>query len=147
MPLGDRRGPRHSVYDLCHPESPEESLHMPSSISTATSHKPHELEYMRLQGVFSKLPDDVCDELVRCYFQHVHFFIPIIDAPAFLNDYCSNGSRDISLLLYWSMLLAAANVSVPCSSQPYLHILMPCPLYSLSIRMSCKKQASPVGRP
>lgn len=112
MPLGDRRGPRHSVYDLCHPESLEESLHMPSSISAAISHKPHELEYMRLQGVFSKLPDDVCDELVRCYFQHVHFFLPIIDAPAFLNEYCSNGSRNVSLLLYWSMLLAAANVSL-----------------------------------
>ncbi|KAL7920603.1 hypothetical protein ACQKWADRAFT_297968 [Trichoderma austrokoningii] len=107
--IGDRRGPRHSVYDLCHPESPEESLHVPSSISAPISHKPHELEYMRLQGVFSKLPDDVCDELVRCYFQHVHFFHPIIDAPAFLNEYCSNGSRNISLLLYWSMLLAAAN--------------------------------------
>ncbi|KAL7895565.1 hypothetical protein HDV63DRAFT_381750 [Trichoderma sp. SZMC 28014] len=107
--IGDRRGPLHSVYDLCHPESPEESLHMPSSISAATSHKPHELEYMRLQGVFSKLPDDVCDELVRCYFQHVHFFLPIIDAPAFLNEYCSNGSRNVSLLLYWSMFLAAAN--------------------------------------
>ncbi|KAM0512121.1 hypothetical protein ACHAPE_009169 [Trichoderma viride] len=107
--IGDRRGPRHSVYDLCHPESLEESLHMPSSISAAISHKSHELEYMRLQGVFSKLPDDVCDELVRCYFQHVHFFLPIIDAPAFLNEYCSNGSRNVSLLLYWSMLLAAAN--------------------------------------
>ncbi|KAK1238144.1 hypothetical protein MKX08_002723 [Trichoderma sp. CBMAI-0020] len=107
--IGDRRGPRHSVYDLCHPESPEESLHMPSGISAAISHKPHELEYMRLQGVFSKLPDDVCDELVRCYFQHVHFFLPIVDAPAFLNEYCSNGSRNISILLYWSMLLAAAN--------------------------------------
>ncbi|KAH8125632.1 hypothetical protein LI328DRAFT_151755 [Trichoderma asperelloides] len=107
--IGDRRGPRHSVYDLCHPESPEETLHIPPVISTTTSHKPHELEYMRLQGVFSKLPDEVCDELVRCYFQHVHFVLPIIDAPAFLNDYCNNGSRNISLLLYWSMLLAAAN--------------------------------------
>jgi hypothetical protein len=66
---------------------------------------------MRLQGVFSRLPEDVCDELIRCYFQHVHFFLPIIDAPAFLNEYCSNGSRNISLLLYWGMLLAAANVS------------------------------------
>ncbi|KAM0263713.1 hypothetical protein ACHAQJ_001027 [Trichoderma viride] len=107
--IGDRRGPRHSVYDLCHPETPEEARYIPPSTATTLSHKPHELEYMRLQGVFSKLPDDVCDELVRCYFQHVHFFLPIIDAPAFLNEYCSNGSRNISLLLYWSMLLAAAN--------------------------------------
>ncbi|RFU81421.1 c6 transcription factor [Trichoderma arundinaceum] len=107
--IGDRRGPRHSVYDLCHPETPEEARYLPPITSITSSHKPHELEYMRLQGVFSKLPHDVCDELVRCYFQHVHFFLPIIDAPAFLNEYCSNGSRNISLLLYWSMLLAAAN--------------------------------------
>ncbi|EHK16237.1 uncharacterized protein TRIVIDRAFT_114210, partial [Trichoderma virens Gv29-8] len=95
--------------DLCHPETPEDARDLPPSTAITSSHKPHELEYMRIQGVFSKLPDDVCDELVRCYFQHVHFFLPIIDAPAFLNEYCSNGSRNISLLLYWSMLLAAAN--------------------------------------
>ncbi|UKZ55988.1 hypothetical protein TrVGV298_009812 [Trichoderma virens] len=88
---------------------PEDARDLPPSTAITSSHKPHELEYMRIQGVFSKLPDDVCDELVRCYFQHVHFFLPIIDAPAFLNEYCSNGSRNISLLLYWSMLLAAAN--------------------------------------
>lgn len=120
---------------------------MPSSISAATSHKPHELEYMRLQGVFSKLPDDVCDELVRCYFQHVHFFLPIIDAPAFLNEYCSNGSRNVSLLLYWSMFLAAANVSVPGQYQTLFAYTYATHLYSLSIQTSCKKQASLVGRP
>lgn len=109
--IGDRRGPRHSVYDLCHPETPEDARYLPPDTVISSSHKPHELEYMRLQGVFSRLPDDVCDELIRCYFHHVHFFLPIIDAPAFLNEYCSNGSRNISLLLYWSILLAAANVS------------------------------------
>ncbi|KAL5083897.1 hypothetical protein Trisim1_000806 [Trichoderma cf. simile WF8] len=107
--IGDRRGPRHSVYDLCHPETPEDARYLPPDTVISSSHKPHELEYMRLQGVFSRLPDDVCDELIRCYFHHVHFFLPIIDAPAFLNEYCSNGSRNISLLLYWSILLAAAN--------------------------------------
>ncbi|KAL7929726.1 hypothetical protein V8C35DRAFT_314642 [Trichoderma chlorosporum] len=107
--IGDKRGPRHSVYDLCHPETPEEARHLPPITTISSFHKPHELEYMRLQGVFSRLPDDVCDELIRCYFQHVHFFLPIIDAPAFLNEYSSHGSRNISLLLYWSMLLAAAN--------------------------------------
>ncbi|KAL7794297.1 hypothetical protein V8C37DRAFT_409332 [Trichoderma ceciliae] len=107
--IGDRRGPRHSMYDLCHPETPEEPRYLHPSTAATSSHKPHELEYMRLQGVFSKLSDDVCDVLVGCYFRHVHFFLPIIDASAFLNEYCSNGSRNISLLLYWSMLLAAAN--------------------------------------
>lgn len=100
---------------------------------------------MRLQGVFSKLPDEVCDELVRCYFQHVHFVLPIIDAPAFLNDYCNNGSRNISLLLYWSMLLAAANVSRLSNSHVATRAYVTL-LYSLSIQMSCEKQVLLVGR-
>lgn len=66
---------------------------------------------MRQQGVFTKLPDDVCDDLVRCYFHHVHFFLPVVDAPDFLNEYCKHGSQNISLLLLWSMFLASANVS------------------------------------
>src|ERR1700679_2021345 len=75
------------------------------------SWKPHEVEYLRHQGAFSTLPDDVCDDLIRCYFHHVHFFLPIIDAASFLTEYENNGRQNISLLLFWSMLLAAANVS------------------------------------
>lgn len=75
------------------------------------SWKPHELEYLRHQGAFAALPDEVCDSLVRCYFHHVHFFLPIVDAASFLTEYENNGRQNISLLLFWSMLLAAANVS------------------------------------
>ena len=69
------------------------------------------MEYLRHEKAFDKLPDDICDDLIRCYFSHVHFFLPIVDAPAFLNEYTNNGRQNISLLLFWSMLLAAANVS------------------------------------
>lgn len=51
------------------------------------AHKSHELEYMRQQEVFSVPPSDLCDNLVRCYFQHVHFFLPVIDAATFLSEY------------------------------------------------------------
>jgi hypothetical protein len=112
---GDKRGPRQSVYDLCHPGAPQEARpYMPPKASNI-SHKPHEIEYMRLQGAFENLPPDVCDELIRCYFQHVHFFLPIVDAPGFLNAYISDDSQNISRLLLWSMLLAAANVSFFCT--------------------------------
>lgn len=73
-------------------------------------HKPHEIDYMRHQNVYVNLPEDICDELLRCYFQHVHFFLPVVDASAFLNEYCTRGPGSISKLLLWSMLLAAANV-------------------------------------
>jgi hypothetical protein len=65
---------------------------------------------MRLQGAYTTLPRDVSDDLIRIYFQHVHFILPIIDAPGFLEEYFCNGCQNISLLLFWSMLLAAANV-------------------------------------
>ncbi|KAM3440338.1 hypothetical protein NHJ13734_003356 [Beauveria thailandica] len=77
--------------------------------TTLLTRKPHETEYMRHEGVFSKLPDDVCDELIGCYFQHVHFLLPILDVPAVLNEYWSRGSQGINPLLLWSMFLAAAN--------------------------------------
>jgi hypothetical protein len=74
------------------------------------SWKAQEVEYLRHQGAFITLPDDVCDDLVRCYFHHVHFFLPIVDAASFLTEYENNGRQNISWLLFWSMLLAAANV-------------------------------------
>ncbi|KAM3502005.1 hypothetical protein MY10362_005152 [Beauveria mimosiformis] len=77
--------------------------------TTLPTRKPHEIEYMRHEGVFTKLPDDVCDELIGCYFQHVHFFLPILDVPTVLNEYWSRGSQGINPLLLWSMFLASAN--------------------------------------
>ena len=72
---------------------------------------------MRTHGAFTELPTEVFNELIRCYFQHVHFFLPIVDAPGFLNEYINNGTQNISRLLLWSMLLAAANVNLPLLSR------------------------------
>lgn len=69
---------------------------------------------MRGQGVFENLPADVRDELVRCYFQHVHFFLPVIDVPGFLKEYTKDGSQHVNRMLLWSMMLAAANVRKFC---------------------------------
>ena len=120
---GDKRGPRQSVYDLCHPGTPQEARPYLPVRAPNISHKPHEVEYMRHQGIYAVLPDDVCDELIRCYFQHVHFFLPVIDAASFLNEYIRNGSQSMNPLLFWSMLLAAANVSpfYPDSMDKLLH--------------------------
>jgi hypothetical protein len=108
---GDKRGARHFVYDLCHPGSPQDSTPCIVQREPNVSWKPHELEYLRYEGAFNTLPSDVCDDLIRCYFHHVHFFLPVIDAAPFLDEYTKNGRQNISLVLFWSMLLAAANVS------------------------------------
>ncbi|CEJ83047.1 hypothetical protein VHEMI03079 [[Torrubiella] hemipterigena] len=109
--MGDGRGPRLSVYHLCHPQSPDKPS--PAHTKTVSTHKPHELEYLRLSGAFTLLPEDLYADLIRTYFHHVHFSLPIIDAARFLTEFHSNGTRNISPLLLWSMLLAAANFTEP----------------------------------
>ncbi|KAH8705838.1 fungal-specific transcription factor domain-containing protein [Talaromyces proteolyticus] len=111
--IGDTRGPRQSVYELCHPSVPqEESLEIVTrnTINASTNTlKPHEVDYIRHEGGYKVLLPEVCDELIRCYFHHVHSSMPVIDAPGFLNEYVENGSGNINPLLWWSMLLAATN--------------------------------------
>jgi hypothetical protein len=119
--IGDRRGPRFFVYDLCYPEAPQDAMPHLLPRRAETRWKAHEVDYLRHQGAFETLPDSVCDSLVRCYFQHVHFFLPIVDAASFLAEYENNrGPPNISLLLFWSMLLAAANVSLLCRWKVFL---------------------------
>jgi hypothetical protein len=107
---GDGRGPRSFVYDICHPDSPQDARLQLLPRPADTSWKPHEVAYLRHEGAFDKIPDDVCEDLIICYFHHVHFFLPIVDAASFLTEYENNGRENMSLLLFWSMLLAAANV-------------------------------------
>ncbi|KAJ6789457.1 hypothetical protein PWT90_00258 [Aphanocladium album] len=94
-------------FDPSHPDAPQQArAAMPIR---RLAHKPHEIEYMRHQGVFNQLPGDVCDELVRCYFQHVHFFLPILDVPSFLNSYCRHGPQGSNPLQLTTLFLASAN--------------------------------------
>lgn len=108
---GDRRGARSFVYELCHPGAPQDAMPLLLPKASTIPWKPHEREYLRHEGAFVTLPDEVCDDLIRCYFHHVHFFLPIVNASSFLIEYVSKDRQNISLLLFWSMLLAAANVS------------------------------------
>jgi hypothetical protein len=137
-PSGDRRGPRFFVYDICHPESPQDARPYLLPRPADTSWKPHEVEYLRHQGVFDILPSDIRDDLIRCYFHHVHFFLPIVDAAAFLTEYETNGRYNISLLLFWSMLLAAANVSHSQSFVLKRHLLTSSHFLVCRIRCSAK---------
>lgn len=91
--------------------------------------KPHEIEYMRHQGVFKQLPEDVSEILLRQYFEHVHFFLPILDASTLLNE-VSRASQGIDPLLLWSIYLASANVCIsrrrigPTSSHVFYSLQM-----------------------
>lgn len=118
--IGDNRGPRQSVYELCHPLTPQEarqqgtggrdkgdSNRSPQVRLPAWS--AHELAYLRHEGAFQTLRPDLCDDLIRVYFEHVHFFMPILDAADVLGAYTRHGASGLHPLLCWSMCLAAAN--------------------------------------
>ncbi|VTT68198.1 unnamed protein product [Fusarium fujikuroi] len=108
--LGDKRGPRCTVYDICDAVSPQDSIpYLPPKGTLHTLHKPHQVEYMRSEGALTTLPTDVCDDMIWTYFKHVHFFLPIVDAEGFLNDYHGQGPHKKHDLLFWSMMLAATN--------------------------------------
>ncbi|KAF5634684.1 cutinase transcription factor 1 beta [Fusarium sp. NRRL 52700] len=107
---GDKRGPRCTVYDICDAVSPQDSVpYLPPKGALRTPHKPHQVEYMRSEGALTTLPADVCDDMIWAYFKHVHFFLPIVDAQGFLNDYHEQGPHEKHDLLFWSMMLAATN--------------------------------------
>jgi hypothetical protein len=72
---------------------------------------PADMEYLRAKGVYSLPPPDVCDELLRAYFHHIHPILPIIEADRVLNAYVGGGLQKLNLLLMWSMFSVSANVS------------------------------------
>ena len=49
--------------------------------------------------------------LIRCYFEHMHFFFPVLDVETFFRDALKGEDR--CWLLYWAVMLAGANVSRP----------------------------------
>ncbi|EPE04422.1 c6 transcription factor [Ophiostoma piceae UAMH 11346] len=125
--MGDNRGPRQSVYDLCHPLTPQETRPPralqsansnskgskatggPTSVPSSSLWRPHETAYLNHQGAFTPLSPRLLDDVMRVYFAHVHFFLPVLDAGEFVDDYKTSGWKGIDPLLGWSMCLAAAN--------------------------------------
>lgn len=62
------------------------------------------------EPLLTSFPEEpVLQELLQCYFQYVHPFLPIVDANDFLSTIDSPQRR--SPLLKWSMLFAGASVS------------------------------------
>lgn len=70
---------------------------------------PEDINYLSAKGAFTLPPHNIREALIRCYFHYVHPFSPILDTNEFLLDY---EKGRMSLLLLWSMFIAAASVSV-----------------------------------
>lgn len=120
-----------ATFDPSLPDAPQRARI--AAPTKPPARKAYEVEYMRHQGVFKQLPEDVCEILLRQYFEHVHFFLPVLDASTLLNEYSSHGSQGIDPLLLWSIFLASANVCIlRCPSPDTRYKLTPkTPLSSL----------------
>lgn len=53
---------------------------------------------------------EICEELLRAYFHHVHPIMPVIDATTLPQLYPSGDGQPYNLILLWSIFYAAANV-------------------------------------
>ncbi|KFZ15702.1 hypothetical protein V502_05445 [Pseudogymnoascus sp. VKM F-4520 (FW-2644)] len=107
MYIGDQQSASSFVFDLCN--GPSQTSHYLVPRGTTRRQRPEDLNYLRLKGCFSVPSQDICEDLIRAYFLHVHPFLPIIDARHFLEDFVSHGYHNINLLLLWSMFFAATN--------------------------------------
>ncbi|KAK6371561.1 hypothetical protein LTS17_008812 [Exophiala oligosperma] len=113
---GDRQGLVHSVMEIC----ASQRINKPGPLwfqMRAPEPKKvwemHDQIYLRSKGVFNLPSSDVCDALIRSYFDHVHPLLPIIDVGHFLAQYTLKGAASMNLLVLWSVFLAAANFASP----------------------------------
>jgi hypothetical protein len=118
--VGDQQGSGKFIFDLCNGPT-NTGLHYLIPRGKPERPWPEDMAYLRLKGVFSIPTPDICEDLVNCYFNHVHPFAPVLDSKHFLEEFVKNGCQNIDLLLLWSMFFSAANVS-PITD--YFHVIL-----------------------
>jgi len=106
--LGDQQAVNGMVLDASD-FSPQASRYLDPRTSRRCQ-QPEDLAYLRIKGCFSLPSQNVCEELVCCYFQLVHPSLPIIDAGRFLEDFVNHRYINTNLLVLWSMFFAATSV-------------------------------------
>ena len=110
--IGDARGPRRFLNDVVYPHSPEKPRTSISINHHQSRWTPREFKFLQSEGVFSLMERAVSEGLLRCYLHNVHFFLPILDLSTFWKQYEEVHQSDFSsVMLYWSVMLAATNVS------------------------------------
>ncbi|EPE06704.1 fungal specific transcription factor [Ophiostoma piceae UAMH 11346] len=104
------------VVDICQPKGATTGSHhfvVPRAAAKDSADLlPEDMAALRAKGCFS-LPSVAAQTvLLRCYFHHVHPFLPVLDAARFVREY-EDGPHNINLLLLWSMFFAATNFLTP----------------------------------
>jgi len=84
-------------------------VHLPNFIPSLPNRiLAEDLDYLRKKGAFLIPETNVRDELLRCYVQYVHPYLPLLDLDEFLAAIQKDdGSSTTSLLLFQAALFAA----------------------------------------
>lgn len=99
------------VVDICQPHRSLRGNHFMVPRAAANSALlPVDLAALHAKNCFTLPSAIVRKKLLRCYFQHVHPFLPILEVTTFITQYESGGPQQVNLLLLWSMFFASTNV-------------------------------------
>lgn len=71
---------------------------------------PEDYAFLQAKGAFNLESDDLRNELIALYFDHVHPILPVIEPYEFLHKFELEGPSHISALLLQSMFLVASSV-------------------------------------
>lgn len=70
---------------------------------------PEDLVYLQAKGCLLIPPSELCDELLRCYFLHVHMSLPLLNGSDLLHRYVEGGPMNVNLMLLWAIFLAGSH--------------------------------------
>ncbi|KAL1894052.1 hypothetical protein Sste5346_006194 [Sporothrix stenoceras] len=109
--VGDQQG-LGFVVNICQPQRAfpgNNHFVVPRAAAHSAALLPEDMAALKARGCFSLPADAVQKVLLRCYFHHVHSFLPILHAGEFVYEYETRGPQKVNLLLLWSMFFAASN--------------------------------------
>ncbi|PCG91370.1 Transcription factor [Penicillium occitanis (nom. inval.)] len=97
-----------AVLDIMAPEEAAAPKHILLPYNIPASLSSQERAYLDYKGCFTLPQNEICLDLLRAYFYHVHPLIPVVDAEEILKFLDSN-ANEYNLLLLWAMFFVAAN--------------------------------------
>lgn len=99
-----------AVLDVLATHAVPRHVFRPSSHPSLTA---QDVEYLKFKGCLTLPSSDICRELLRAYFHHVHPILPVVDAAQVLKfEQQHDRPAEWNLLLLWSIFFVAVNVSI-----------------------------------
>ncbi|KAG2012664.1 hypothetical protein GB937_007013 [Aspergillus fischeri] len=96
-----------AVLDVLATQAVPRHVFRPSSHPSLTA---QDVEYLKFKGCLTLPSSDICRELLRAYFHHVHPILPVVDAAQVLKfEQQHDRPAEWNLLLLWSIFFVAVN--------------------------------------